>query len=179
MFKDKNWGRDLLFAFVLVALIRHVKDDCSVQRETITYENIPAIEDELDHEEQQFVSNINTLKKQIKLIKEKLNQLRTLEAINTLRKRCFTLQKELDTIYNNYFKLSPTNVMLGPIGAVSRVMRERQLRNDLNSTADRIGKLARKIALDHLPNQEIPPFKSYMSIDEIIAQNDLFIRLIN
>lgn len=171
MFKEKNIGRDILFALALIALVRHVTDHCSTPK--INHDKTcTELIQELEPEEEKFLQQFRKIKCTI------LQQLETkieLGNYNDEQVKKYTsmircLRKELDIIYHDFFKLSPATVMLGPIGAVSRVMRERQLMNDFLKVSNRMGEIMYSL-INTQTKSGTTIFKPAKTITESIENN--------
>ena len=194
MFAGKVLARDLLFAVTLFFLIKNVQDHCATtipvryQDQAVDHNQSDKsvntqsdlspvltlkinIDDILDFtsEEQNFIRQYRTIKAQIRIFRRKLKtRLSDHEYAEKISERIRRIQKGLDGVYDDYFKLSPSNVILGPIGAASQVIRERQLRYEFLELVNKVGNaLANWIAYLGRPIT----FKSHTTIDKALEAN--------
>jgi hypothetical protein len=186
MLQKKNWGRDLLFAIALLALIKNRIDQCSQERRITPPKKLsrsslsyPPTSNTtgLTKQEQQFVEQFNVIKKHIKKLEHHIEHANYSEKqLQAMSYKIRALRKELDTIYHKFFKLSPATLLLGPIGAASSVMKERQLTLCFLKAINTCGGLVYECA--QTSSDTKTAFKPAEKIEEGIENNNKLVALL-
>lgn len=139
-FKEANWIRDLLFAFMLLALIHHVTREESytaveVKQRTIIQQ--PFVAHEVDPE---TIARIDRLEEQLALMQQQLERLKNeskdnkdlpAKQLEDFVEEIGEIQEKVVTIKGEYQTTSPALAFLGPLGSTSIVLKEKQLEKKL------------------------------------------------
>ena len=154
LFKSRNGARDLLFVFILVMVGKTIIDRNGIiyKRELYNLYDVHEVDPNFLVQARECTRHIQTT----------ISLLWPDERDQQVKQKLIVLEKEAQEIAVAYEKNSPALVLLGPIGSVATVLKEKDLEKKLLETINETGAILadlienkQSVALNFEPAQNI------------------------